>query len=62
MDGIETRLLNSADAPVAALIRAAFADQGKATDPPSSALGETAEIVAEKLMKGGGAGLEIDGN
>ena len=57
-DEIEIRLLSSADAPVAAeLIRAAFADQGKVTDPPSSALRETAEIVAEKLAKGGGAGL-----
>ena len=62
MDGIEDRLLAAADAPAAAaLIRAAFADQGKATDPPSSALRETPEIVAEKLVKGGGAGLERDG-
>jgi GNAT superfamily N-acetyltransferase len=45
-------------AAAAALIRAAFAEQGKTTDPPSSALRETAEIVAEKLAAGGGAGIE----
>ncbi len=62
MDAIETRGLLAADAPgAAALIRAAFADQGKATDPPSSALCETTEIVVEKLAMGGGAGLERDG-
>ena len=62
MDGIDTRRLTSADASAAAaLIRAAFADQGKVTDPPSSALRETAEIVAEKLGKGGGAGLDREG-
>jgi GNAT superfamily N-acetyltransferase len=62
MDGIENRLLLAADAPVAAaLIRAAFADQGMVTDPPSSALRETAEIVVEKLAMGGGVGLERDG-
>ena len=38
----------------AALIRAAFADQGGKTDPPSSALEETAEAVAKKLAEGGG--------
>ena len=57
-DTIEMRLLSPIDAPAAAdLIRAAFADQGRATDPPSSALRETAEIVAEKLGNGGGAAL-----
>ena len=57
-DGIATRMLRHADARAAAdLIRTAFADQGRPTDPPSSALRETAEIVAEKLRKGGGAGL-----
>jgi GNAT superfamily N-acetyltransferase len=61
-DGIQLRRLAAADAPVAAaLIRAAFALQGTVTDPPSSALRETAEIVAEKLARGGGAGLERDG-
>ena len=59
--GIEVRRLAAADAPIAAaLIRGAFALQGKVTDPPSSALRETAEIVAEKLARGGGAGLERD--
>lgn len=46
---------------VAALIRDAFADQGQATDPPSSALRETAEVVVAKLAAGGGAGIEFDG-
>jgi ribosomal protein S18 acetylase RimI-like enzyme len=36
------------------LIRAAFADQGGQTDPPSSALKETTEAVARKLADGGG--------
>ena len=61
-DEFEVRLLSPEDAPAAAdLMRAAFADQGRATDPPSSALRETAEIVAEKLAKGGGAGLDCEG-
>jgi GNAT superfamily N-acetyltransferase len=62
LDFDETRLLRPSDAaPAAALIRAAFAEQGKTTDPPSSALRETAEIVAKKLAAGGGAGIERDG-
>jgi predicted N-acetyltransferase YhbS len=53
----EIRPLFPSDAPeAAALIRAAFADQGIATDPPSSALRETGETVAAKLAAGGGAG------
>ncbi len=36
-------------AAVAPLIRSAFASQGVATDPPPSALGETAESVAASL-------------
>jgi GNAT superfamily N-acetyltransferase len=62
MDGIELRPLLLADAPAAAaLIREAFAYQGKVTNPPSSALRETAEIVVEKLANGGGVGLATDG-
>jgi predicted N-acetyltransferase YhbS len=55
------RLQPSDAAAVAALIRAAFAEQGRTTNPPSSALKETAEIVAAKLAAGGGAGVELDG-
>ena len=48
--------MQPADAePVAALIRAAFASQAVATDPPPSALGETAASVAPALASGGGA-------
>ena len=46
---------------VAALIREAFADQGQPTDPPSSALRETAEVVAGKLAAGGGAAIDHEG-
>jgi predicted N-acetyltransferase YhbS len=49
------RLLDPSDAEAAAaLIRAAFAAQDAVTDPPSSALKETAEIVLAKLAAGGG--------
>jgi GNAT superfamily N-acetyltransferase len=62
MDPFEPRRLTASDpAAAAAVIRIAFAEQGAVTDPPSSALGETAEIVADKLAKGGGAGLEYEG-
>ena len=40
----------------AAVIRAAFAAQSRATTPPSSALRETAESVAAKIAAGGGFG------
>ncbi len=43
-------------AAAAALIREAFAAQGEQTDPPSSALKETAEAVEKKLAEGGGFG------
>ncbi len=48
-------------AAVADLIRAAFAAQPRATEPPSSALRETAEIVAAKIAAGGGACVVADG-
>ena len=52
MDPFEPRRLTASDpAAAAAVIRIAFAEQGAVTDPPSSALGETAEIVADKLAK-----------
>lgn len=46
---------------VAALIRAAFATQAVRTDPPPSALRETAETVAAHLAAGGGAVACADG-
>jgi ribosomal protein S18 acetylase RimI-like enzyme len=52
------RPLTTADAGEAAkLIRTAFAAQGRLTNPPSSALRETAEAVAGKIAEGGGFGV-----
>ncbi len=60
MGDFEMRRLAPADAPeIAALIRAAFAAQGVVTDPPSSALRETADAVARKLAAGGGVGASL---
>jgi GNAT superfamily N-acetyltransferase len=62
MDVFRLRPLLASDAAAAAeLIRAAFSDQGVITNPPSSALRETAAIVADKLAKGGGIGGEREG-
>ena len=59
---VRVRSLRSADAAAAAsLIRAAFAAQSRATDPPSGALGETTASVFAKLAEGGGAGAEAAG-
>jgi predicted N-acetyltransferase YhbS len=56
------RPLADADAEAAAaFIRAAFAAQSAVTDPPSSALKETPEIVARKLAEGGGFAAEEAG-
>ena len=56
------RPLAASDAPAAAaLIRAAFAEQGAETEPPSSALKETAEAVLRKLAEGGGFAAESAG-
>jgi GNAT superfamily N-acetyltransferase len=56
------RALSAADAEAAArVIRTAFAAQGRATRPPSSALCETAESVAAKIVTGGGFGAFSDG-
>jgi GNAT superfamily N-acetyltransferase len=52
------RPLTTADAGEAAkLIRTAFAAQGRLTNPPSSALSETAEAIAAKIAEGGGFGV-----
>ncbi len=56
------RIAAAADAAVVAdLIRRAFAAQPRPTNPPSSALKETAATVAAHLARGGGAVLERDG-
>jgi GNAT superfamily N-acetyltransferase len=56
------RDLTASDASdAAALIRLAFAAQPRATRPPSSALRETAELVAAKFDAGGGIGAEAGG-
>jgi ribosomal protein S18 acetylase RimI-like enzyme len=56
------RVATAADADaIADLIRRAFADQPRPTDPPSSALNETAATILAHLGRGGGAVLERDG-
>ena len=60
--GVALRALRAEDAAAAAeVIREAFAAQSLATDPPSSALRETATSVAAHLAEGGGAALAADG-
>jgi predicted N-acetyltransferase YhbS len=60
--GLRLRALRAEDAAAAAeVIREAFAAQSLATDPPSSALRETATSVAAHLAEGGGAALAADG-
>ena len=48
-------------AAMAELIRTAFAQQSRPTNPPSSALEETAESIAADLERGGGAVVEVRG-
>jgi len=56
------RVAAASDAAVIAdLIRRAFAAQPRPTDPPSSALKETAATIAAHLARGGGAVLERGG-
>ena len=56
--GITVRALVAADTEIAAaLIRRAFGAQPMATDPPSSALKETGDSVAELLARGGGGAV-----
>ena len=56
------RLATATDAAViAGLIRRAFAAQPRPTNPPSSALTETAATITAHLGRGGGAVLERDG-
>jgi ribosomal protein S18 acetylase RimI-like enzyme len=56
------RFATAADADaVARLIRRAFADQPRPTNPPSSALKETGATILAHLARGGGAVLERAG-
>ncbi len=56
--GTILRPLTVADADeTAELVRTAFAAQGRPTNPPSSALRETAESIAAKIAAGGGFGV-----
>ena len=54
--GLTLRRATAADAAVVAdLVRLAFATQSVQTNPPSSALKETAETITRELAHGGGA-------
>ena len=56
------RPLRSADgAEAAELIRTAFAAQNRRTTPPSSALLETGQSIAAKIVAGGGFGVFASG-
>jgi len=48
-------------ARIADLVRLAFSRQSRPTNPPPSALKETAATIAEQLARGGGAILEAGG-
>jgi ribosomal protein S18 acetylase RimI-like enzyme len=48
-------------AGIAELVRLAFANQSAVTDPPPSALKETADTIARALAEGGGAVIEVGG-
>jgi GNAT superfamily N-acetyltransferase len=62
MDEISFRPLSRADADeTAGVIRAAFAAQPRPTEPPSSALRETAGTVSAKIAAGGGIGAFASG-
>lgn len=54
--GLALRLATAADAAaIAALVRLAFSTQSAPTNPPSSALRETAASIGRELEDGGGA-------
>ncbi len=58
-DQYRMRQLRAEDAEAAAcLIRSAFAKLSGFVDPPPSALRETAEAVASRILEGGGAAAE----
>jgi GNAT superfamily N-acetyltransferase len=57
-DAFVLRPLTTTDTDEAALvIHAAFAAQSRPTSPPSSALHETGDAVADKIAEGGGFGV-----
>jgi ribosomal protein S18 acetylase RimI-like enzyme len=61
-DGFTIRAVQAGDAAaVADLVRLAFSAQPRPTNPPSSALQETAATIIEHLTRGGGAVLESGG-
>ena len=61
-DGFTIRAVQAGDAAaVADLVRRAFSAQPRPTNPPSSALKETAATIIEHLTRGGGAVLESGG-
>ncbi|RBP11182.1 acetyltransferase (GNAT) family protein [Roseiarcus fermentans] len=60
-DALALRPLSIADAEAAAaVVRTAFAAQPRATEPPSSALRETAAAIAARIAAGGGFGVFDD--
>jgi len=61
-NGVTIRAVQAGDAAaVADLVRLAFSAQPRPTNPPSSALKETAATIIEHLTRGGGAVLESGG-
>jgi ribosomal protein S18 acetylase RimI-like enzyme len=61
-DGFTIRAAQAGDAAaVADLVRRAFSAQPRPTNPPSSALKETAATITEHLARGGGSVLESGG-
>ena len=60
--GLSIRLAAMGDAAaIAELVRLAFSNQSRPTNPPSSALRETAATITAHLAHGGGAVVEIGG-
>jgi GNAT superfamily N-acetyltransferase len=61
-DSVRLRALVANDAAAAAgVIAAAFAVQSEKVDPPQSALGETAESLAVRIARDGGAAADAAG-
>jgi ribosomal protein S18 acetylase RimI-like enzyme len=61
-DGFTIRAAQAGDAAaIADLVRRAFSAQPRPTNPPSSALRETAATITDHLARGGGAVLESGG-
>ena len=59
--GLSIRLAVVGDSvAIADLVRLAFSTQARPTNPPSSALKETAATITDHLTRGGGAVLESD--